>query len=126
MNKIVAQCTVCHRGIDLSADVGKLAFSSSSNGLENLALAVREVMSNAKRRHIGELSLDGLGDGILPWGWIDNRPWLRCLNGFGLCLWRLGRFEDAERVFDRVLWLNPTDKGARHFWSYRRTDRQTG
>jgi tetratricopeptide (TPR) repeat protein len=34
---------------------------------------------------------------------------LRCLHGFGLCLWRLGRFEEAERVFDRILRLNPSD-----------------
>ena len=58
---------------------------------------------------VGELPLDGLGDGVLLWGWIDNRPWLRCLNGYGLCLWRLGNFKEAEHVFDRVLWLNPTD-----------------
>jgi hypothetical protein len=31
------------------------------------------------------------------------------LHGFGLCLWRLGRFEEAERVFERMLWLNPAD-----------------
>jgi tetratricopeptide (TPR) repeat protein len=55
------------------------------------------------------LPLDELGDGVLPWGWIDNRPWLRFLNGYGLCLWRLGNFKEAEHVFDRVLWLNPTD-----------------
>jgi len=34
---------------------------------------------------------------------------LRCLHGFGLCLWRLGRFEEAERVFERILRLNPSD-----------------
>jgi pentatricopeptide repeat protein len=27
----------------------------------------------------------------------------------GLCLWRLGRFDEAERVFDRMPWLNPLD-----------------
>ncbi len=58
---------------------------------------------------VGELPLDGLGDGVLPLGWIDNRPWLRCLNGYGLCLWMLDNFKEAEHVFDRVLWLNPTD-----------------
>ena len=58
---------------------------------------------------IGELSL-GVGfDGVLPWGWIDNRPFLRCMHGFGLCLWRLGRFEEAGSIFDRMLWLNPSD-----------------
>ena len=58
---------------------------------------------------IGELSLRESFDGMLPWGWIDNRPFLRCMHGFGLCLWRLGRFEDAERIFSRMLWLNPSD-----------------
>jgi hypothetical protein len=58
---------------------------------------------------IGELSLGSALDGLLPWGFINNRPFLRCMHGFGLCLWRLGRFEEARSVFDRMLWLNPTD-----------------
>ena len=58
---------------------------------------------------IGELSLGDGFDGVLPWGWIDNRPFLRCMHGFGLCLWRLGRCEEASAIFDRMLWLNPTD-----------------
>ena len=58
---------------------------------------------------IGELSLGEGFDGLLPWGWIDNRPFLRCMHGFGLCLWRLGRFQEADRIFDRMLWLNPSD-----------------
>ncbi|OHD74920.1 MAG: hypothetical protein A2177_11140 [Spirochaetes bacterium RBG_13_68_11] len=58
---------------------------------------------------IGELSLAPNFDGLLPWGLIDNRPFLRCMHGFGLCLWRLGRFEEAGRIFDRMLWLNPAD-----------------
>jgi hypothetical protein len=58
---------------------------------------------------IGELSLPRDFDGVLPWGFVDNRPFLRCMQGFGLCLWRLGRFEEAERVFVRMLWLNPSD-----------------
>jgi hypothetical protein len=58
---------------------------------------------------IGELSLGEGFDGLLPWGWIDNRPFLRCMHGFGLCLWRLGHFEEAARIFDCMLWLNPSD-----------------
>ncbi len=58
---------------------------------------------------IGELSLSSTFDGVLPWGLIDNRPFLRCLHGFGLCLWRLGRFEEAAGIFDRMRWLNPSD-----------------
>jgi hypothetical protein len=58
---------------------------------------------------IGELSLGGNFDGLLHWGRIDNRPFLRCMEGYGLCLWRLGRFDEAGRIFDRMLWLNPSD-----------------
>ena len=58
---------------------------------------------------IGELSLEDDFNGVLPWGHIDNRPFLRCMHGYGLCLWRLGRFNEAERVFHRMLWLNPSD-----------------
>jgi len=59
---------------------------------------------------IGELSLGEGFNGVLPWGFIDNRPFLRCMHGYGLCLWRLGRFDKAERVFERILWLNPSDE----------------
>src|SRR5581483_8930591 len=59
---------------------------------------------------IGELSLGEAFDGVLPWSLVDNRPSLRCLNGYGLCLWRLGRLDEAARVFDRMLWMNPSDK----------------
>ncbi len=63
---------------------------------------------------IGERSLPAGFDGVLPWGWIDNRPFMRCLHGYGLCLWRLGRFAEAETVFTTLLWLNPGDnQGAR-------------
>jgi tetratricopeptide (TPR) repeat protein len=63
---------------------------------------------------IGELSFGARFEGVLPWGLVDNRPFLRCLHGYGLCLWRLGRREEAIRVFERMLWLNPSDnQGAR-------------
>jgi hypothetical protein len=63
---------------------------------------------------IGELSLPRGFDGLLPWGLTDNRPFLRCLHGYGLALWRLGRAEEASAAFQRMLWLNPSDnQGAR-------------
>jgi len=63
---------------------------------------------------IGELSLGEDFDGLLPWGRTDNRPFLRCLHSYGLCLWRLGRDNEAAAIFERMLWLNPTDnQGAR-------------
>ena len=58
---------------------------------------------------IGELSLGSDFDGLLPWRHVHNRPFLRCLHGYGTCLWRLGRFDEAALVFERILWLNPID-----------------
>jgi tetratricopeptide (TPR) repeat protein len=63
---------------------------------------------------IGELSLGDNFTGVLAWDFMDNRPFLHCMKGYGLCLWRLGRFQAAEQIFTRMLWLNPSDnQGAR-------------
>jgi len=63
---------------------------------------------------IGGLSLAKDFDGLLPWERIGNRPFLRCLHGWGLCLWRFGRLRDAEKAFTRLLRLSPADnQGAR-------------
>ena len=63
---------------------------------------------------IGELSLPEDFNEVLLWADLDNRPFFRCLYGYGLCLWRLGRFKEAEKIFERMLWLNPPDnQGAR-------------
>jgi hypothetical protein len=65
-------------------------------------------------RQIGELSLGPDFKNVLRWGMIDNRPYLRCLHGYGLCLWRLKRFDEAAAIFTRMLWMNPSDnQGAR-------------
>lgn len=60
-------------------------------------------------RQIGELSMGKDFKNVLRWAMLDNRPYLRCLDGYGLCLWRLKRFEEAEAVFSRMLWMNPSD-----------------
>jgi len=63
---------------------------------------------------IGELSLGPNFCGVLRWGQIDNRPFLRCLHGLGLCHWVSGDFKGAHKIFERMLWLNPGDnQGAR-------------
>jgi hypothetical protein len=63
---------------------------------------------------IGELSLGTKFEGVLPWGLADNRPFLRCMLGVGLCRWRLGRTREAAAVFRKMLWLSPGDnQGAR-------------
>ena len=93
------------RCLDAHAHLGKLKF----NRRPEVAMRHYDI-----GRQIGELSLGLDFEGVLRWGMIDNRPYLRCLHGYGLCLWRLNRFDEAAAFFTRMLWLNPTDNpGAR-------------
>jgi tetratricopeptide (TPR) repeat protein len=98
-------CYADLRCLDAHAHLGNLAFDHDpKEAIRHYEVGLR----------IGELSLGDDFGGLLPWGHLDNRPFLRCMQGYALCLWRLGRFEEAERVFDRMLWLNPSDnQGAR-------------
>jgi tetratricopeptide (TPR) repeat protein len=43
------------------------------------------------------------------WLDVDSRPFMRALHGRGLCLWRLGRIDEARQVFAWMLELNPND-----------------
>ena len=93
-------CQTDLRCLDAHSHLGNLAFDHSpQDAIRHYEVGLR----------IGELSLEEEFADLLPWGFIDNRPFLRCVNGFGLRLWRLGRFEEAESIFDRMLWMNPTD-----------------
>lgn len=93
-------CQADLRCLDAHSHLGNLVFEHSpQDAIRHYEVGLR----------IGELSLGNDFTGVLLWGHIDNRPFLRCTHGFGLCLWRLGRFDEAERVFDRMLWLNPPD-----------------
>jgi len=88
------------RCLDAHAHLGNFVFDHSPRE------AIRHYEVGLR---IGELSLGERFEGVLPWGHIDNRPFLRCMHGYGLCLWRLGRFDETERVFEKMLWLNPSD-----------------
>jgi len=57
---------------------------------------------------IAEASLPQGFGGVLPWGMVDNRPFLRCLHGLALCAWRQRRWDDAETMFRALLWLDPS------------------
>jgi hypothetical protein len=88
------------RCLDAHAHLGNFAFDHfPEKAIRHYEVGVR----------IGELSLGERFNGVLHWGDIDNRPFLRCMHGYGLCLSRLGRVEEAKDVFTRMLWLNPTD-----------------
>jgi hypothetical protein len=93
------------RCLDAHAHLGDFAFHGDPD------TAIRHYDMGVK---IAEFSLGKDFDGLLPWDRVDNRPFLRCLHGYGLCLWRFGRFRDAEKVFTHMLWLGPADnQGAR-------------
>jgi tetratricopeptide (TPR) repeat protein len=88
------------RCLDAHAPLGNFVFDHSpEKAIRHYEVGVR----------IGELSLSEGFNGVLPWGCINNRPFLRCIHGYGLSLWRLGRFKEAEEIFTRMLWLNPSD-----------------
>jgi len=88
------------RCLDAHAHLGNLEFDHSPE---------RAILHYEIGMRIGELSLPESFAGMLLWGHITNRPYLRCLHGYALCLWRLGQRPQAEQVFDRILSLNPPD-----------------
>lgn len=88
------------RCLDAHAHLGNFAFRHfPERALRHYEVGMR----------IGDLSLPREFDGVLPWGAIDNRPFLRCLHGYGLALWKLGRFGEAAAALGRLLDLNPGD-----------------
>lgn len=94
------------RCLDAHAHLGMLAFADDDldEALAHYATGVA----------IAELALSDAFMGVLPWGWIDNRPFLRCVHGLTLSAWRLGRRDEAETLCWALLWLNPADnQGAR-------------
>jgi hypothetical protein len=100
-------CQADLRCLDAHFHLGNFVFDySPQKAIEHYEVGLR----------IGELSLGDNFTGVLAWDFMDNRPFLHCMQGYGLCLWRLGRFKAAEQIFTRMLWLNPSDnQGARFF-----------
>ncbi|EEG76044.1 tetratricopeptide repeat protein [Dethiobacter alkaliphilus] len=55
-----------------------------------------------------------LGRDRLPWDWIDNRPFLRCLDGLALAKKEVGLYGEAMWLRRECLLLDPNDSlGAR-------------
>ncbi|NLD99250.1 MAG: hypothetical protein GX640_05195 [Fibrobacter sp.] len=95
------------RCIDAHAHLGNFEFESS----DYIYFALKE---KAKRHFeagikIAELSFSPAFHDLLPWEYLNNRPYLRCLHGYGLCLYRSGNIDAAKMVFEKMIWLNPKD-----------------
>jgi hypothetical protein len=72
------------RCLDAHAHLGALDFDHDPGAAHaHYATGVR----------IAESSLPEDFGGVLGWGWIDNRPCLRCLHGLTLTSWRLGHHD---------------------------------
>ena len=98
------------RVLDAHAHLGNWTFGDASHAW----VVERAQMNYQAGVAIAQLTLGPEFHGVLRWGQIDNRPFLRCLHGLGLCHWALGDFQGARSVFERMLWLNPSDnQGAR-------------
>ena len=109
MGKILMKDLRC---LDAHAHLGNWDFSKKG-GAESFALKTAVKHFDVGVR-IGELSLPEGKNVVLQWGRIDNRPFLRCLHGYALSLWRMWDVKKARRQFERMLWFNPSDnQGAR-------------
>ncbi|KPF42988.1 hypothetical protein IP87_21390 [beta proteobacterium AAP121] len=87
-----------------------LAYAWIEQGKPKKALDASLAGLAAANRHIPE----GFA-GQLPWGLLENRPYLRTLHGALLAAVRLGRHKDAVAFAERMLTLNPTDnQGVRY------------
>lgn len=85
------------RCVDAWVHLGNIAFDNKG------PKAAGELYERAVA--IAEQSLPTGFVGVLSWGLIDNRPFLRALHGLGLCAWRQRRWDDAEEVFISRVWL---------------------
>jgi tetratricopeptide (TPR) repeat protein len=107
------------RCLDAHAHLGLFAFRHAGSSHKRIEYALRHYQVEVG---VGELTVGKDFAGALPWGWVDNRPFLRCLQGLGLCWWRLSENEKAQEVFARLLLLDPPDAlGARFLlWALER------
>ncbi len=78
--------------------------------------APRRGGSGRARRHyeagleVAALSIHEGFDGVLSWSRAGNRPFLRCLYGRSVCLWREGDLAGAHAGFSRLCLLDPGDQ----------------
>jgi len=58
---------------------------------------------------IGHTVLSANFRGKLPWGWAENRPFLRTVHGLALVKLRRGDIRSAKRLLDWLVKLEPND-----------------
>jgi hypothetical protein len=66
-------CEADIRCLDAHAHFGNFVFDRTAEAIRHYKAGVR----------IGDLSLGQNFEGLLRWGDVDNRPFLRCMDGHG-------------------------------------------
>ena len=107
------------RCIDAHVHLGHMRFQIQSDTI----LLLQALKNYRVGVAMGEFFLGDHFDGLLPWGWVDNRPYLRALQGECLALWALNRFEEAEAVATKWLKLCPDDNLGISFVRFRVQER---
>ena len=75
-------------------------------GQDDRAKALLEEAVTLGRRAFPEAFRSG---DLLEWGWLENRPFLRCLCSLGVVYEREGRLEEVLTIYQELLSLNPND-----------------
>ncbi len=64
---------------------------------------------------IGEAAIPSAYAGVIEWGWLENRPFLRAAHGAVLCHLRLRQWRKALPLMEKMLAWNPGDnQGVRY------------
>ena len=58
---------------------------------------------------IGESAIPPEFDGMIEWGWLENRPFLRAAQGIVLSYKKLGHRREAVALMEQLLRWNPND-----------------
>ena len=59
---------------------------------------------------IAQLSLENEDpDPVISWLYLENRPFLKCFYGTGVCAWKSGNLRLAKEIFLKLLSYNPRD-----------------
>ena len=97
----------CPWFIDVHAHIG-LALFEQGKTRRALAACMQGV-------EIGEAAIPSDYDGVIEWGWLENRPFLRAAHGAVLCHLRLRQWRKALPLMEKMLAWNPGDnQGVRY------------
>lgn len=81
-----------------------LGFALMDQGKPKLAL-----QACSRGFEIGEHTIPAEFSGVIEWGFLENRPFLRAAHGVLLCHLRLGQRREALAMMEKMLRWNPND-----------------